>query len=100
MEPSGAMPEDAQARKCVGEELVDLQDGRSGVTRSNRDPSENFRVHVKRFSAPAPLSSFPRLRAALEGVLVLVAVPVDPSLLSPIDNPRLNLRSAFPLTQL
>ena len=41
MEPSCAMPEDAQAGKCVGEELVDLQDGRSGVIRSNRDLSEN-----------------------------------------------------------
>ena len=41
MEPSGAMPEDAQARKCVGEELVDLQDGQSGAIRSNRDLSEN-----------------------------------------------------------
>ena len=87
------MPEDAQARKCVGEELVDLQDGRSGVTRSNRDPSENFRVNVRRLSAPAPLGSLPRLRAALEGALVLVAVLVDPSMLSPIDTPRLNLRS-------
>ena len=41
MEPSGAMPEDVQARKCVGEELVDLQDGQSGAIRSNRDLSEN-----------------------------------------------------------
>ena len=58
MEPSGAMPEDAQARKCVGEELVDLQDGRSGVIRSNRDLSENFRVHVKRLSALLHLVHF------------------------------------------
>ena len=74
MEPSCAMPEDAQAGKCVGEELVDLQDGRSGVIRSNRDLSENFRVHVKRLSALLHLVLPPRLRAALEGVLVLVTV--------------------------
>ena len=67
------MPEDAQAGKCVGEELVDLQDGRSGVIRSNRDPSENFRVHVKHLSALLHLVHSP-LRAALEGVFVLVTV--------------------------
>ena len=41
LEPSGAMPEDVQARKCVGGELVDLQDGQSGAIRANRDLSEN-----------------------------------------------------------
>ena len=43
---------------------------------------------------PAPFGSPPRLGAALEGVLALVTVAVDPSMLSPIDTPRLNLRSA------
>ena len=59
MEPSCAMPEDAQAGKCVGEELVDLQDGRSGVIRSNRDLSENFRVHVNPLSALLHLVHLP-----------------------------------------
>ena len=72
MEPSCAMPEDAQAGKCVGEELVDLQDGQSGAIRSIRDLSENLRVHVKTFECPAPFGSLQRLGAALEGVLVLV----------------------------
>ena len=49
----------------------------------------------KTFECPAPFGSLQRLGAALEGVLVLAAVPVDPSMLSPIDTPRLNLRSAF-----